>query len=390
MQEAGVDSALRGNVGISTKTPYLFIISSTNQLYSGTGTALFEWIKYSRDFFDFSICIDNLVEANYRICREFCRDEGVRFLPSGPAALDGAPDAGVAMAQECVVSGRWPVMEIVSWANAATNLAVVAAPRSSSLLVFTPHTQPLWTLGDAAGYGRVDPVFDRAMAVSDLVCCDSPAELAGLAARSAGCPLLYVPLCIDTARFAPGRHPRLPQILCVADFAEARKRTDLALAAIARRMRRDPGTRAVLAGRSSRDVIPPADLAGRFDQLGYVSAEKLVDLYQTSSLYLLLSDFEAFGIPIAEALGCGTPVVTTATAEVVSLFAGLPGCALVDNTDAAAVDAAIDAAFTQADHARIAAGAHAAFAPDATFRHKRDQILTLLGRTSPPFAERGS
>lgn len=299
-------------------------------------------------------------------------------MPSGPHLMRGAPDAGVADAPEYVGSGRWPVVEIISWANAATNLAVLSAIRPPTLLVFTPHTQPLWTLPEADRFTLVDPCFDRALATADLVCCVSRAELDVLAARVTGCPLLYVPNSIDTQRFRPGAAERLPQILCVADFSERRKRTDLALAAIARRMHRDPSTRAALAGWASQQVSLPADLAGRFDRLGYVSAKQLVELYQTSRVYLLLSDFEAFGIPIAEALGCGTPVVTTSTAEISSLFAGSPGCAVVDNTDDAAVDQAVDAAFARTDHAAIAAAAHAAFAPQVTFRSKLDWVMRLL------------
>nr|WP_246420437.1 glycosyltransferase family 4 protein [Neoroseomonas alkaliterrae] len=303
--------------------------------------------------------------------------------------MQGAPDAGVADATELAGSGRWSVIEIISWANAATNLGVVTAIRPPTILVFTPHTQPLWTLPEADRFTLVDPSFDRALATSDLVCCDSRAELDVLAARAAGCPLLYVPLSIDTQRFRPGAAERLPQILCVADFNERRKRTDLALAAIARRMRRDSSTRAVLAGRASQEVSLPADLAERFDLLGYVSAERLVELYQTSRLYLLLSDFEAFGIPIAEALGCGTPVVTTATAEISSLFAGRQGCAVVDNTDDAAVDRAIDAAFVRTDHAEISASAHASFAPEVTFRSKLDRVMQLVAQQNSAVAGGG-
>jgi hypothetical protein len=53
----------------------------------------------------------------------------------------------------------------------------------------------------------------------------------------------FLPLRQD---LEPGAAARLPQILCVASLREPRKRTDLALAAIARCMRRDSSTRAPL------------------------------------------------------------------------------------------------------------------------------------------------
>jgi hypothetical protein len=53
----------------------------------------------------------------------------------------------------------------------------------------------------------------------------------------------FLPLRQD---LEPGAAARLPQILCVASLREPRKRTDLALAAIERCMRRDSSTRAPL------------------------------------------------------------------------------------------------------------------------------------------------
>jgi glycosyltransferase involved in cell wall biosynthesis len=184
---------------------------------------------------------------------------------------------------------------------------------------------------------------------------------------------------------------RSPQVLMVADFREHRKRVDLALAAMERLVERDPDIVCIMAGRDSDQVVVPERLKGRLRRLGYVKEEELIELYQTSAILLLLSDFEAFGLPIAEALACGLPVVTTRTDEVASLFQHLPGCFLVRNTDPDDVDRGIDAALTTAPPSReIAAATRTAFHPDRTLGHKIQQIEALLAARGTPAARTGN
>jgi glycosyltransferase involved in cell wall biosynthesis len=359
-------------------TPYLVVLTSSNQLYSGTGTALFEWIRYAKTRFAFAICIDNLFPLNYCLARDFCQEEGIAFLPSGPSPRNGAADPGVADAPFHVASGRWPIIEIVSWANTATNLDVVAARRRREALVYTPHTQPSWTLPGAERFSLLESGFERALIGSDLVCCDSPAEVDVMRQYVPGPRALYVPIGINTDWFRRTETPRCKQILMVADFNEPRKRTELGVAAMVRLMERDAEFSAVVAGRGSDRATVPEGLTQRFKRLGFVSAKQLLDLYQRSSAFLLLSDYEAFGIPIVEALACGTPVVTTATREARSLFADMPGCRLVANTDAVAVDRAIDAAIADRAHGDISEVARARFNRAVTFRSKVLAIEALM------------
>jgi glycosyltransferase involved in cell wall biosynthesis len=345
----------------SAQIPYLVVLTSSNQLYSGTGVAIFEWIRYAKHIFDFAICIDNQIRKNYVVAREFCIAHGITFLPSGPAPVRGGPDPGVADSQIHVGSGRWPIIEIVSWANTATNLDVINACPPGSMLVYTPHTQPAWTLPNASAFWLLESSFDRALAAAHLVCCVAPSEVEAVRRRVPSCYAVYTPNPTDTARFCLRPGERTAQILMVADFKEPRKRVDLGIAAMSRLLRRRPNFRAILAGRGSNHVLVPPDMTNRFDRLGYVSNTRLVDLYQSATVFLLLSDYEAFGIPIVEALACGTPVVTTASAEARSLFTGMPGCYLVPNRDADAVDAAMDAAIGVQDRQAIARTAHKRF-----------------------------
>ena len=50
---------------------------------------------------------------------------------------------------------------------------------------------------------------------------------------------------------------------------------------------------------------------------GLLSEEKLVDAYNSSRVFLFLSEWEGFGYPPLEAMACGVPVVTTPCLEYV-------------------------------------------------------------------------
>ena len=45
------------------------------------------------------------------------------------------------------------------------------------------------------------------------------------------------------------------------------------------------------------------------DLRGYLPKEALADLYRGAALLVLPSRFEGFGLPVVEAMACGTPVV---------------------------------------------------------------------------------
>ena len=53
---------------------------------------------------------------------------------------------------------------------------------------------------------------------------------------------------------------------------------------------------------------------------GYVSDETLVLLYQSAELAVFPSLYEGFGLPVAEAIACGTPVIASQTSSIPELI----------------------------------------------------------------------
>lgn len=363
----------------SARPSYLFVLSSTNQMLSGTGKAIFDWIKFAKSEFSFAILIDALVPENFNAARTFCDEESVRLYVSTSDRKAGAPDVGPDAIIDVLASEHWRYIEIVSWANASTNINVLAARGPNSVIVYTPHTQPMSTLGrEWFRYFLVEPAFEMAIQSADLVCCDSHEEMKLLQERFPQVrSLRHIPLGVDDSVFHPDDVPRKHQVVSVLDFAEPRKRADLLFAAFAELVRSDQTVKIVIAGPRSDKVPLPTELRGRVEARGYLSLSELVHLYRSSKAFALLSDFEAFGLPIAEALACGTPAVINGTPELLTIFGGLEGVAFVDNRDRIGSAAALASAIGNAPSPAIAGAAKARFGRAASYGLKLSELLSL-------------
>ena len=81
--------------------------------------------------------------------------------------------------------------------------------------------------------------------------------------------------------------------------------------------------------------------------LGRVPDEELAALYRGARCLVYPSLYEGFGIPVLEAMACGTPVVTSAGGATEEVAGG--AAVLVDPRDPAAVAAGIEEAVARRD-----------------------------------------
>jgi glycosyltransferase involved in cell wall biosynthesis len=133
---------------------------------------------------------------------------------------------------------------------------------------------------------------------------DDLVELYGLSPER----VVVTPLAVDDA-FRPGG-TRGDYLLLVGSI-EPRK-NPLAAADAARAV----GRRLVVVG-PERDAALAAELRRRgVDVRGFVSKEELVRLTQEAAALVFPTRYEGFGLPVAEAMACGTPVIATPDAAV--------------------------------------------------------------------------
>ena len=77
--------------------------------------------------------------------------------------------------------------------------------------------------------------------------------------------------------------------------------------------------------------------AERMQITGSVSNEELIQLYRRAALVVVPSRYEGFGLPAAEAMACGTPVVATAAGALPEVMRTAGGGVLVKRDDPAAL-----------------------------------------------------
>ena len=103
---------------------------------------------------------------------------------------------------------------------------------------------------------------------------------------------------------------------------------------------RDVGLPLVVAGPARDEALASALRAGGADLRGYVTPDEELGLYRGAAALVLPSRFEGFGLPVAEAMACGTPVVLSSEPALREV-AGEAGVYAVDGDYSAALRQAL-------------------------------------------------
>ena len=306
----------------------LSVLSSSNQMYSGIGRAVFQLTDRLRDRVQFEFAIDDLDDRNLALVRTFAASRDIPVHIGKGRKRAESLDNGNEGLPTLLRGHRWDAVECVCWANSDTNEAVLNG-LGDTPLIFTPHHQPPWSVPMTAQQGAgTDATYRAVVQRADLVLCDSPWERREVASMAPDRNnTAFLPLGCDFGSFLAGTATRKNQLLFVGDLAEPRKRFDRVIALV-RRLRADrPDLRLVVIGNRSEDADSaiPADLRGDCELRGYATERELCAAYAESLGLVLLSEFEAFGIPILESLASGTPVFLSRIAPTLSLFGDCRG-----------------------------------------------------------------
>lgn len=100
---------------------------------------------------------------------------------------------------------------------------------------------------------------------------------------------------------------------------EPRKNVGLLIEAFAKLIKKESNlnTNLVIAGRwgwesnSIMELVTNLNISGRVFFPGYIAQEDLPALYSLAKIFVYPSYYEGFGLPVLEAMACGTPVITT-------------------------------------------------------------------------------
>lgn len=143
-----------------------------------------------------------------------------------------------------------------------------------------------------------------------------------------------IPNGLNVARFANAdpEDRKRPYLLCVGRLVEYK-----GVQYVVRALPELPEYDLVVAGSGPyreelERIVDEVGVTDRVDFLGYVDDEHLPSLYAGAAVYVTLSEFEAYGMTVAEALSAGTPRVVL-KAQALSSWTQCEGCIGVSTTE---------------------------------------------------------
>ena len=138
-----------------------------------------------------------------------------------------------------------------------------------------------------------------------------------------------------------------------------------------------PDARYPEAGETARRL----GVADRVEWSGYLDDAGLVQAYQDADVLALLSRYEGFGLPVAEAMACGTPVVCSNAASLPEVAGN--AARLVAPDDVAGAAAALKDVLTDPAEAARLRAAGLAQAQKFSWRAAAESVLRLYGELAP-------
>lgn len=257
---------------------------------------------------------------------------GVRVVRHRAVRWLGAWTAMPSMPQ-ALAAERAEILHAHSYGYYQTVAAARAAARAAGRFVFTPHFHPPWSMEGGVGRRALRAAFDPTLGRFVVRRAD---RVIGVSSGEMGVMQRHVPVAAEKVRVIPnGFHARFyevvpdgvpfraahgladAELVLFAGRLASNKGLQHLVPAFARVAAQRPRARLVLAGQDQGwrarleaeaarlGVAERVAFAGHLDDTTYRSALAAADVF------VLPSEWEAFGIVLAEAMACGVPCVAT-------------------------------------------------------------------------------
>ena len=215
-------------------------------------------------------------------------------------------------------SCRSPILHLHSIHDVPGPLAAILESKSGSAIVFTPHFHGKFS----SNLGKIffeasRPVLNIVMDRVDCIICVSRFEagIMGSAFPDSAGKIEVIPNGVDSELLSQysWSPPASPRILFVGRL-EKYKNADKILPAFAILRQKQPSLRLTIVGTgpAKGDLLSKAGqlkLGSSVEWLGGLNKAELYALYESSTMFVLPSYLEAYGLAVAEAVAVGTPAI---------------------------------------------------------------------------------